>query len=103
MTTGINKGFEPDVISDYRRKMKALGVTFLADESDDNSDESLHFYFVGKDDEGQEVVFDAVMYTLRLQHESEMFEIAEHRAANHFPDYRKITYEEDENGNLSAL
>src|SRR5690606_28074787 len=49
------------------------------------------------------VIYDAVMYTLRMQHESELFEIAEHRAAQHFPDYKKITYEEDENGNLETL
>lgn len=103
MTSLENKGFEPEVIGDYRRRMKALGVTFLADEEDDNNEEYFHFYFIGKDDDGREVIFDAVMYTLRLQHESEMFEIAEHRAAQHFPDYKKITYEEDENGNLSAL
>jgi hypothetical protein len=28
---------------------------------------------------------------------------AEHRAAKHFPEYKKINYEEDENGNLAAL
>jgi hypothetical protein len=99
----MNKGFEPVVINEYKRKMKALGVPFLADENDENTDESLHFYFIGKDEEGREVVYDAMMYTLRFQHESEMFEIAEHRAAKHFPDYKKINYEEDENGNLSAL
>lgn len=97
-----NKGFNPEVVNDYRRKMEALGRPFLVDESDENSDEYFHFYFVGKYN-GKDVVYDAVMYTLRLQHESEMFEIAEHRAAKHFPNYRKITYEEDENGNLSAL
>jgi hypothetical protein len=75
----------------------------LPADDEENSDESLHFFFVGKADSGNEVVFDAMMYTLRLQHESEMFEIAEHRAAQHFPDYKKITYEEDENGNLSTL
>lgn len=84
--------------------MEAHGQSFLTDESDEgNPEEYLHFYFIGKDDSGVEVVYDAVMYTLRMQHESEMFEIAEHRAANHFPDYRKIAYEEDENGDLSAL
>lgn len=72
------------------------------DEEDENSDEYVHFYFVGVY-EGKDVVYDAVMYTLRLQHESELFEIAEHRAAKHFPEYKKITYEEDENGNLAAL
>src|SRR5690349_18682421 len=98
-----NKGFEPEVISDYKRRAKALGMSFLSSDEEENSDESLHFYFVGKDDSGNEVVYDAMMYTLRLQHESEMFEIAEHRAAKHFPNYKKITYEEDENGNLEAL
>lgn len=102
MSLSVNKGFNPEVVLDYQKRMAAIGRTFLVEESDENSDEYFHFYFVGKYN-GKDVVYDAVMYTLRLQHESEMFEIAEHRAAKHFPNYRKITYEEDENGNLSAL
>ena len=97
-----NKGFDPATIDEYRNKMNAQGKTYLEDEDDEQTDEYRHFYFIGLH-EGQEVIYDTVMYTLRLQHESELFEIAEHRAANHFPDYRKITYEEDENGNLEAL
>ncbi len=97
-----NKGFELDTIQDYRDKMKALGTSYIEDEADERNDEYAHFYFVGLY-EGREVIYDTVMYTLRLQHESELFEIAEHRAAQHFPEYRKITYEEDENGNLAAL
>lgn len=103
MPANQNKGFEPEIINDYKRKMKALGLTFLSDEEDEHTDEYVHFYFTGPHDDGREVVYDAVMYTLRLQHESEIFELAEHRAANHFPDYKKIAYEEDENGNLLAL
>lgn len=103
MAASKNKGFDPETIGDYKRKMKALGLPYLPDDDDDNTDEYFHFYFAGKDDDGNEVIFDSVMYTLRLEHESEMFEIAEHRAAKHFPDYKKITYEEDENGNLAAL
>jgi hypothetical protein len=102
MSVTVNKGFNPEVVLDYRKKMEAIGRLYLTDESDENSEEYFHFYFIGKHN-GSDVVFDAVMYTLRLQHESEMFEIAEHRAAKHFPNYKKITYEEDENGNLSAL
>ena len=97
-----NKGFDPATIQEYKNKMTALGVTFLEDDEDQRSDEYAHFYFTGLF-EGREVIYDTVMYTLRLQHESELFEIAEHRAAKHFPEYRKITYEEDENGNLVAL
>ena len=97
-----NKGFDPKTIQEYKNKMKILGMPWLQDPDDERTDEYAHFYFVGMF-EGREVIYDTVMYTLRLQHESELFEIAEHRAAQHFPEYKKISYEEDENGNLAAL
>jgi hypothetical protein len=97
-----NKGFDPSVIHDYKSRILATGMEYLLDEDEESNDEYAHFYFVGVY-EGKEVIYDAVMYTLRLQHESELFEIAEHRAARHFPEYKKITYEEDENGNLATL
>lgn len=97
-----NKGTDPTTIQEYRDKMRVSGTEWVMDEEDDRSEEYAHFYFIGLY-EGREVIYDTVMYTLRLQHESELFEIAEHRAAQHFPEYKKITYEEDENGNLEAL
>jgi hypothetical protein len=97
-----NKGFTTPVIEEYKARMQSSGQDYLLDDEDENTDEYVHFYFIGLF-EGKEVIYDAVMYTLRLQHESELFEIAEHRAAKHFPEYKKITYEEDENGNLAAL
>ena len=100
--TETNKASELKVIQEFREKMKIAGADYLFDENDEISDEYVHFHFIGKF-EGKDTIYDAVMYTLRLQHESELFEIAEHRAARHFPEYRKITYEEDENGNLVAL
>ncbi|MFZ5973040.1 MAG: hypothetical protein ACOYXA_15745 [Bacteroidota bacterium] len=102
MSTVHNKGFDPSVIADYRQKMEATGTPFLWVDEQENTDEHVHFYFIGKH-EGKEVIYDTVLYTLRLQHESELFEIAEHKAAQHFPDYKKITYQEDENGNLQTL
>ncbi|MEX1241846.1 MAG: hypothetical protein WEB30_19140 [Cyclobacteriaceae bacterium] len=97
-----NKGFDTKTIQDYKNKMNALGTTYIEDEEDERNDEYSHFYFIGLY-EGKEVIYDTVMYALRLQHESELFEIAERRAVQHFPEYRKISYEEDENGNLEAL
>jgi hypothetical protein len=97
-----NKGFDSGVIQDYKSRILATGMEYLLDEDEESNYEYAHFYFVGIY-EGKEVIYDAVMYTLRLQHESELFEIAEHRAARHFPEYKKITYEEDENGNLATL
>jgi hypothetical protein len=97
-----NDGFNPKTIAAYKEKIRAGKQNHILDDSDEASDEYVHFYFIGFY-EGKEVVYDAVMYTLRLQHESELFEIAEHRAANHFPEYKKIAYDEDENGNLENL
>lgn len=97
-----NKGFDPETIHEYKLKMQSSARSYVLDDDDESTDEYVHFYFIGMY-EGREVIYDAVMYTLRLQHESELFEIAEHRAAKHFPQYKKITYEEDENGNLATL
>lgn len=97
-----NTGFDPTVIADYKKRINSTGRSFIYDDQDEHSDEYAHVYFIGLH-EDNEVIFDAVIYTLRLQHESEMFEIAEHRAAQHFPNYKRITYDEDENGNLEAL
>jgi len=102
MGTEQNKGYDAESIKEYREKMHNLGKTFLLDDEDEQTDEYAHFYFVGTF-EGREVIYDAVIYTLRLHHESELYEIAEHRAAKHFPEYKKITYDEDENGNLETL
>lgn len=102
MKTLDNKGFDPRLIREYQSKIQASGQNYILDDSEENTDEYVHFYFIGKF-EGREVIYDSVVYTLRLQHESEMYEIAEHRAAQHFPQFKKITYEEDENGNLETL
>lgn len=102
MTHVENTGFDPTVIADYQARIQAAGKLFVLDDEDEQSEEYAHFYFIGKF-EGKDVIYDSVIYTLRLHHESELYEIAEHRAARHFPEYKKITYEEDENGNLEVL
>jgi hypothetical protein len=90
-----NKGFDPQQVADYRKKIEASPYNFVFDEEDENNEEYAHFYFVGKY-KGKDVVYDAVIYTLRLQHESELYEIAEERAEQHFPDFRKLN--EDQEG-----
>lgn len=97
-----NKGFDKETIADYKKKILASGNNFLLSEEDENSDEYVHFFFVGTH-EGEEVIFDSVLYTLRLQHESELFSVAEQKAGKQFPHYQKISYEEDENGDLKTL
>ena len=97
-----NKGFNPEIIADLKSQMKKAKKNFIIAESEDNSEEYVNFNFIGMY-EGKEVVYDAVIYTLRLHHLSEVYEVAEHRAAQHFPEFRSINYREDENGDLVAL
>lgn len=97
-----NPGFSPQSIEQLRRELEAFGKPFKMVPSEDNSDEYVNFYFIGKF-EGKEVIYDAALYTLRLHHSSELYEIAEHEAAKKFPNYHGISYEEDENGNLKPL
>ncbi len=94
-----NKGFDTDIILQYKQRMQADGKDYLLSEEDESTEEYAHFLFIGKY-EGEEVIYDAALYTLRLQHESELFEIAELRAAKHFPEYKKISYDEEETGNV---
>ncbi len=91
-----------NTIAEFKNKLRASGLPYQLVEEEDTSDEYAHFRFIGAY-EGKEVIYDAVIYTLRLQHESEVFELAEHRAAQHFPQYKKISYQEDENGNMEPL
>lgn len=61
---------------------------FYIDDEDEPTDECVHFYFIANRD-GQEVICDCVLYTLRLHHEGEMHEEAEARASEKFTEYLK--------------
>jgi hypothetical protein len=86
-------------IEDLKSKIKSSGSSYLLDPNEEVTDEYAHFYFLGTHG-GEEVIFDAILYTLRLQHESELFQQAEKKAVEKFPQYKKIQYEEDESGKL---
>ena len=99
MTT-INTGFDPETIKEYKSKMNNQG--FFVEESDDNGDEYVNFIFVGEY-KGKEVIYDAVIYTLRLNHHSELYEIAEEQTSDKYPEFNSMTYSVDENGDLNKL
>lgn len=97
-----NEGFIPETIEALKKELAASSKTFKIVPGDENSDEFVNFYFIGMY-EGKEAIYDAALYTLRLHHASEVYEIAEHEAAKKFPNFKGIHYEEDENGNLKPL
>lgn len=97
-----NEGFSAESIAALKKELDASGKKFKIIPSGDNSEEFVNFYFIGMF-EGKEVIYDAALYTLRLHHASEVYELAEHKAAQKFPNFKGIQYEEDENGNLKPL
>ena len=97
-----NSGFDPETISQLKAELQKSKLPFKVIHDEENSEEFVNFYFLGKY-EGKEVVYDTALYTLRLHHASEVYEIAEHEAAKKFPNFKAINYEEDENGNMKPL
>jgi hypothetical protein len=99
----MNEGFDPIEIAELKKECEQEGQNYVIVEDEDgmnDSGEFAHFQFVGKH-EGNEVIYDAVMGTLRLNHSSLVFEEAEIRMKKAYPNYvelerRKPNYKEDE-------
>ncbi len=81
--------FDQDSLSKVKKEMGHLDSRYVINESDDNSDDYLEFFFVGNHN-GKEVLFDTAIYTLQLHHESELYDEAERRAMKKFPEYRDL-------------
>ncbi len=97
-----NKGFDESEIGKFQEELKKGNGVYQLRNSNDNNDEFVNFFFLGKY-QGKDVIYDAALYTLKLHHQSEMYEIAEHEAAKKFPHFKKIEYEEDEFGDIKML
>jgi hypothetical protein len=104
MSAPRNPGYDPAEIQHLRDECRNSQRSFVYTPNEDldepTGDEFAHFQFVGHHS-GREVIFDAVMYTLRLHHSSLVYEEAERRAARSFPlympvDMRDETYKANE-------
>jgi len=92
-----NQGFDPEVVLVYKEKCARNGFGFVQHPEEERTPEYAHVYFTAPY-ENREVIFDTVFYTLRLQHESELLQIAEEMAMEKFPGYRGVEEEEDGDG-----
>jgi hypothetical protein len=87
-----NEGFDPQEIAQLKAECQQEGQNYVIVEDEDgmnDSGEFAHFQFIGKH-KGQEVIYDAVMGTLRLNHSSLVFEEAENRMKKSYPDYVEV-------------
>ncbi len=94
-----NPGFDLQEINKLKEQCRKQNQPYILNENEPQGEEFAHFLFPGMY-EGKEVIFDAVLYTLRLHHSSLLYEMAEEKTAEHFPNYKKWDFEEDENGEL---
>ena len=87
-----NEGFDPQEIAELKAECQEEGQNYIIVEDEDgmnDSGEFAHFQFVGKHN-GEEVIFDAMMSTLRLNHSSLVFEEAETRMKKEYPGYVEV-------------
>lgn len=114
MATNQNPGFDPQEIEELRAECREEGNSFVLVEDEDldmlEAGECEHIQFVGKY-KGEDVIYDALIYTLRLHHSSMVYEMAVEQIKKSFPSYvppeeREPTYKispEDEEEAETAL
>lgn len=90
MATYKNDGFDPEEINALKDECREEGKSFVYVEDDDSdvleSGECVHIQFPGVYEQ-QEVIYDALVYTLRLHHSSLVYEMAVEEVQKTFPTY----------------
>ncbi len=85
-----NEGFDPEEINALKDECQQEGKSFIYVEDDDldvlEAGECVHIQFAGQY-QGQEVIFDTLVYTLRLHHSSLVYEMAVEQVQKTFPTY----------------
>ena len=85
-----NDGFDPEEINALKDECRQEGKSFVYVEDDDldvlEEGECVHIQFPGQYD-GQEVIYDALIYTLRLHHSSLVYEMAVEQVQKTYPTY----------------
>lgn len=89
-----NPGLQPEEVARIKRLCRESGQPYVLNDQEPQGEEFAHFFFVGNY-EGKEVVFDSVLYTLRLHHMSQLYEMAEDQACARYPEYNRVSLEED--------
>lgn len=99
-----NPGFSSEEIQKLKNLCKDSGKSFVTIDDEDlpvgNDNEMAHIQFVGLF-KGQEVIFDAMIYTLQIHYSSVIYEEAEREVCKQYPlyvplDHRDETYQANE-------
>lgn len=87
----MNPGFDPDEIAQLKREIQAEGSTFVYvedefEEQEEDNNEHAHVQFIGIF-QGQEAIYDALIYTLRLHHSTQVYDLALEKVQRQIPGY----------------
>lgn len=87
----MNPGFDPEEIAQLKKECRAEGMNFIyvEDEFEDDEEENnehAHVQFIGYHN-NREVVYDALIYTLRLHHSTLVYDAALVRVQKQIPGY----------------
>lgn len=85
----MNVGYNPENISQIKQAAAHAGFSFVLNDQQEQDDQSAYFFFVGKND-GKEVIFDTFIYTLRAEYELQLYELAESRLQEKFPNLKNV-------------
>ncbi|BDC98981.1 hypothetical protein [Persicobacter psychrovividus] len=90
----VLKNLDPKAVEALKADLAASGLNHQVIDEGDNNEEMVNFRFVGEH-EGEEVIFDVMMSTLRLEHAGELYEVAEKEVLKRFPKLPRNSEEWD--------
>lgn len=87
----MNPGFDPEEIAQLKRECKGEGTNFIYvedgfEEDEEENNEHAHVQFIGYHN-NREVIYDALIYTLRLHHATKVYDLALERVQKQMPGY----------------
>lgn len=87
----MNPGFDPEEIAQLKKECRAEGMNFIHvedefEEDEHENNEHAHVQFIGYHN-SREVVYDALIYTLRLHHSTLVYDLALERVQKQMPGY----------------
>jgi len=96
----MNPGFDPEEIEVLKQECKAERSSFIhvedeLDEDEEENNEHAHVQFVGFYKE-KEVIYDALIYTLRLHHSTLVYDAALERLKKVMPNYVSLDERPDD-------
>jgi hypothetical protein len=85
----MNSGYNPENIKQIKQAAAQAGFSFVLNDQQENDEQSAYFYFVGQND-GKEVLFYTFISTLRAEYELQLYELAEGRLREKFPNLKNL-------------